>query len=264
MQIAQVLGGYSLGGADLLRRAMGKKKPEEMAKQRDDLRRRRGEERASTRDKADELFDLMEKFAGYGFNKSHAAAYALLAYQTAWLKAHYPAAFMAANLSLGAWTTPTRCRRFSTTRARIGLDVRCRRTSTRRRYRFEPVDATAHPLRPGRDQGHGPAARSRRSSRRARRAARSPSLFDFCARVDTRARQPARRRGADQGRRVRRAACRPRVAARERRPRLRLGRARRPRTPTRAACSTSATRTRASTQEPALVDGRRRGASRSG
>ena len=75
MQTAQMLGGYSLGGADMLRRAMGKKKPEEMAKQRDDLPRRRGRARASTQTKADEIFDLMEKFAGYGFNKSHAAAY---------------------------------------------------------------------------------------------------------------------------------------------------------------------------------------------
>jgi DNA polymerase-3 subunit alpha len=91
MQIAQVLAGYSLGGADLLRRAMGKKKPEEMAKQRGHLRRGRGSPRRRREAKAAHIFDLMEKFAGYGFNKSHAAAYALVAYQTAWLKAHYPA-----------------------------------------------------------------------------------------------------------------------------------------------------------------------------
>ena len=83
MQIAQVIGGYSLGGADLLRRAMGKKKPEEMAKHREIFVARRARRTASSRAKADEIFDLMEKFAGYGFNKSHAAAYALLAYQTA-------------------------------------------------------------------------------------------------------------------------------------------------------------------------------------
>jgi len=98
MQMAQIVGGYSLGGADLLRRAMGKKDAKKMA-----------EERAKFRDgaakdglagsKADEIFDLMEKFAGYGFNKSHAAAYALVSYQTAWLKAHYPAEFMAATIS---------------------------------------------------------------------------------------------------------------------------------------------------------------------
>ncbi|MFP4079715.1 MAG: DNA polymerase III subunit alpha [Ectothiorhodospira sp.] len=98
MQIAQVLAGYSLGGADLLRRAMGKKKPEEMAKQREIFLKgalEQGVEEAT----ATYIFDLMEKFAGYGFNKSHSAAYALLSYQTAWLKCHYPAAFMAAVLS---------------------------------------------------------------------------------------------------------------------------------------------------------------------
>ncbi|MFN8901728.1 MAG: DNA polymerase III subunit alpha, partial [Lysobacteraceae bacterium] len=98
MQMAQVLGGYSLGGADLLRRAMGKKKPEEMAKHRAMFREgaaKNGIDEA----KADAVFDLMEKFAGYGFNKSHAAAYALVSYQTAWLKTHHPAEFMAAVLS---------------------------------------------------------------------------------------------------------------------------------------------------------------------
>jgi DNA polymerase-3 subunit alpha len=98
MQIAQVLAGYTLGGADLLRRAMGKKKPEEMAKQRaiftEGAVKRGVEEKTATH-----IFDLMEKFAGYGFNKSHSAAYALLSYQTAWLKAHYPPAFMAAVMS---------------------------------------------------------------------------------------------------------------------------------------------------------------------
>jgi DNA polymerase-3 subunit alpha len=98
MQIAQVLAGYSLGGADLLRRAMGKKKPEEMAQQRSvfvEGATARGVDEA----RAAYIFDLMEKFAGYGFNKSHSAAYALLAYQTAWLKAHYPEAFMAAVMT---------------------------------------------------------------------------------------------------------------------------------------------------------------------
>ena len=99
MQMAQVIGGYSLGGADLLRRAMGKKKAEEMAEHR--LIFREGAAKNGLDEKkADEIFDLMEKFAGYGFNKSHAAAYALLSYHTAYLKAHHPAAFMAANLSL--------------------------------------------------------------------------------------------------------------------------------------------------------------------
>ncbi len=98
MQIAQVLAGYSLGAADLLRRAMGKKKPEEMAKQRS-IFVQGATGRGVDAELATFIFDLMEKFAGYGFNRSHSAAYALLSYQTAWLKAHYPAAFMAAVLS---------------------------------------------------------------------------------------------------------------------------------------------------------------------
>ncbi|MGI9232715.1 MAG: DNA polymerase III subunit alpha [Woeseiaceae bacterium] len=98
MQIAQVLAGYTLGGADLLRRAMGKKKPEEMAKQRE-IFVAGATDRGVTEATATRIFDLMEKFAGYGFNKSHSAAYAVLSYQTAFLKAHYPAAFMAAVMS---------------------------------------------------------------------------------------------------------------------------------------------------------------------
>ncbi len=98
MQIAQILAGYSLGGADLLRRAMGKKKPEEMAKQRA-IFVKGAIEREVEESKANYIFDLMEKFAGYGFNKSHSVAYAMLSYQTAWLKAHYPAEFMASVLS---------------------------------------------------------------------------------------------------------------------------------------------------------------------
>ncbi|HZC01796.1 MAG TPA: DNA polymerase III subunit alpha, partial [Gammaproteobacteria bacterium] len=98
MSIAQVLAGYTLGAADLLRRAMGKKKPQEMAKQRAVFLEGAGK-RGVDADTAGYIFDLMEKFAGYGFNRSHSAAYALISYQTAWLKAHYPAAFMAAVLS---------------------------------------------------------------------------------------------------------------------------------------------------------------------
>ena len=98
MQIAQVLAGYTLGGADLLRRAMGKKKPEEMAKQRE-IFVTGATERGVAHNTATHIFDLMEKFAGYGFNKSHSAAYAVLSYQTAYLKAHFPAAFMAAVMS---------------------------------------------------------------------------------------------------------------------------------------------------------------------
>jgi DNA polymerase-3 subunit alpha len=98
MQIAQVLASYTLGGADLLRRAMGKKKAEEMAKQ-GEIFRQGAVARGVDEDTATYIFDLMEKFAGYGFNKSHSAAYALVSYQTLWLKTHYPAAFMAAVLS---------------------------------------------------------------------------------------------------------------------------------------------------------------------
>lgn len=98
MQISSAVGGYSLGGADLLRRAMGKKNPEEMAKQRDTFMAGAAKLKFD-KAKAGALFDLMEQFAGYGFNKSHSAAYALLAYHTAWLKTHYPVEFMAALLT---------------------------------------------------------------------------------------------------------------------------------------------------------------------
>lgn len=98
MQIAQEMGGYTLGGADLLRRAMGKKNAAEMAKQRE-LFTQGAVNKGFAEDLASNIFDLMEKFAGYGFNKSHSAAYALVAYQTGWLKAHYPAEFMAATIS---------------------------------------------------------------------------------------------------------------------------------------------------------------------
>ena len=99
MQTAQVLGGYSLGGADLLRRAMGKKKVEEMVMHRGIFREGAAKQGISE-EKADEVFDLMEKFAGYGFNKSHAAAYSLLAYHTGWLKVHFTAEFFAANMTI--------------------------------------------------------------------------------------------------------------------------------------------------------------------
>ena len=121
MQIARVLAGYTLGAADLLRRAMGKKKPEEMAKQREifvDGAQANGIAGAD----ATYIFDLMEKFAGYGFNKSHSAAYALVAYQTAWLKAHYAAAFMAAVMSADMDSTDKVVRLIEECRA-LGLSV---------------------------------------------------------------------------------------------------------------------------------------------
>ncbi|MED5228853.1 MAG: DNA polymerase III subunit alpha, partial [Pseudomonadota bacterium] len=98
MEIARVLSGYTLGSADLLRRAMGKKKPEEMREQRQSFVEGAAE-RQVDRENAAYIFDLIEKFAGYGFNKSHSAAYALLSYQTAWLKTHFPSEFMAASMS---------------------------------------------------------------------------------------------------------------------------------------------------------------------
>ncbi|MEQ8405508.1 MAG: DNA polymerase III subunit alpha [Oceanicaulis sp.] len=121
MQIAQILSGYSLGEADLLRRAMGKKKPEEMAKQR--VRFQEGAQKHGLSVKeADHIFDLVAEFAGYGFNKSHAAAYALIAYRTGWLKANHPVAFMAALMSLDMTNTDKLAVFFQETR-RMGLDV---------------------------------------------------------------------------------------------------------------------------------------------
>jgi len=99
MQATQLLAGYTLGGADLLRRAMGKKKPEEMAKQRGIFVKGCKEKNNIPESKANEVFDLLEKFAGYGFNKSHAAAYAIVAYQTAYLKANYPVEFLSAMMT---------------------------------------------------------------------------------------------------------------------------------------------------------------------
>jgi DNA polymerase-3 subunit alpha len=101
MQIAQVLGGYSLGGADLLRRAMGKKKPEEMAKQKEKFLAGAKELKVDTKI-ADQVFELMAFFAGYGFNRSHSAAYGWVTYQTAYLKHHYPHEFMAGLMSCDA------------------------------------------------------------------------------------------------------------------------------------------------------------------
>jgi len=99
MQATQILAGYTLGGADLLRRAMGKKKLEEMVLQRETFVKGCSDTNGIPAPKANEVFDLLEKFAGYGFNKSHAAAYAVVAYQTAWLKANYPVEFLSAMMT---------------------------------------------------------------------------------------------------------------------------------------------------------------------
>src|SRR5207249_7907245 len=137
MQIAQVIGGYTLGAADLLRRAMGKKKPEEMAQQRD-IFLAGAQQNGLARGKASQLFDLMEKFAGYGFNKSHAAAYALLAYQTAYMKAHHTAAFIAANLS-AVMDDTDKVRQFHEDGVANGLTILPPDVNASE-YRFVPVD----------------------------------------------------------------------------------------------------------------------------
>ena len=123
MQAAQVLAGYTLGGADLLRRAMGKKKPEEMAKQRDIFVKGAARTNNIPAPKANAIFDLLEKFAGYGFNKSHAAAYAIVAYQTAYLKANYPVEFMCALMTNDMGNTDKLTVLLNEARS-MGLDVR--------------------------------------------------------------------------------------------------------------------------------------------
>jgi DNA polymerase III subunit alpha len=183
MQIAQVIGGYSLGGADLLRRAMGKKKPEEMATHRTifvegAVRNNVKESRATL------LFDDMERFAGYGFNRSHAAAYALIAYQTAWFKAHHAAAFMAANLSLVMDDTD-KVRHFRNDAIALGLTMLPPDVNASN-YRFEPVDAKQIRYGLGGIKGTGQAAIEAIVAARAK-GGPFRDLFDFCQRVDKRA-----------------------------------------------------------------------------
>jgi DNA polymerase-3 subunit alpha len=181
MQIAQVIGGYTLGGADLLRRAMGKKKPEEMAQQRGAFVAG-AEKNGLSKAKATQLFDLMEKFAGYGFNRSHAAAYALLAYQTAYMKAHHPAAFMAANLSLVMDDTD-KVRLFYEDALANGLSVLPPDVNASE-YRFVPVDAKT--LRYGLGAVRGTGESAIRAILEARGAGAFTDLSDFCRRVDKR------------------------------------------------------------------------------
>ncbi len=182
MQIAQVIGGYTLGAADLLRRAMGKKKPEEMATHRDSFVEG-AQKNGLPRSKATQLFDLMEKFAGYGFNKSHAAAYALVAYQTAYFKAHHPAAFMAANLSLVMDDTD-KVRALYADALDQGVVILPPDVNASA-YRFEPVDAKQVRYGLGGIKGTGEQAIE---SIVAARDAGGPfrDLFDFCRRVDKR------------------------------------------------------------------------------
>jgi len=182
MQIAQSIGGYTLGGADLLRRAMGKKLPEEMAKHRQGFVSG-AMDRGLSSAKATQLFDQMEKFAGYGFNKSHAAAYALIAYQTAYFKAHHPAPFMAANLTLVMDDTD-KVRHFRDNAHAIGLTVLPPNVNASN-YRFEPVDDKQIRYGLGGIKGTGQAAIE---SIVAARQSGGPfkNLFDFCSRVDKR------------------------------------------------------------------------------
>ena len=180
MHTAQVLGGYSLGGADLLRRAMGKKKAEEMAEHREIFRKGAGVNGLSE-EKADEVFDLMEKFAGYGFNKSHAAAYSLLAYHTGWLKVHFTAEFFCANMTIEMDDTDKLKVLFEDA-LKFGMsfdppDV------NRGTHRFEPVSDKVIRYGLGAIKGTGQQAIDAIVKAR-EEGGPFTSLFDFCVRVD--------------------------------------------------------------------------------
>ncbi len=181
MQIAQVMGGYTLGAADLLRRAMGKKKPEEMAQQRD-IFVAGAQRNGLSKSKAMQLFDLMEKFAGYGFNKSHAAAYALLAYQTAYMKAHHAAAFVAANLS-AVMDDTDKVRLLHEDGIANGLAI-LPPDINGSEYRFVPVDRSTVRYGLGAVRGTGESAVI--AVLEARKSGPFTDLFDFCRRVDKR------------------------------------------------------------------------------
>jgi DNA polymerase-3 subunit alpha len=180
MRIAQVIGGYSLGAADLLRRAMGKKKPEEMAKQRSVFVQGAASNGVAA-NVATQLFDLMEKFAGYGFNKSHSAAYALVAYQTAYFKAHYPAAFMAANLT-AVMDDTDKVKELVDDCRQLGLAIEPPDVNAGV-YRFEPVDAKTIRYGLGAIKGTGKGAIEAILAARAQ-GAPFASLHEFCVRVD--------------------------------------------------------------------------------
>ncbi|OLQ79511.1 DNA polymerase III subunit alpha [Photobacterium proteolyticum] len=181
MQIAQVLSGYTLGGADMLRRAMGKKKPEEMAKQRATF------EDGAVKNGIDgelamKIFDLVEKFAGYGFNKSHSAAYALVSYQTLWLKAHYPAEFMAAVMTAD----------MDNTDKIVGLVDECHRMKLKLlppdvnkglyRFNVDENGAIVYGIGAVKGVGEGPIENIIEAREK---DGHFKDLFDFCARIDT-------------------------------------------------------------------------------
>lgn len=181
MQTAQILGGYSLGGADLLRRAMGKKKAEEMAEHRE-IFRKGAAVNGIDQQKADEIFDLMEKFAGYGFNKSHAAAYSLLAYHTGWLKVHYTAEFFCANMTVEMDDTDKLKVLFEDAQKNFGMTFEPPDVN-RGNYRFEPV--TDKVIRYGLGAVKGTGQLAVEAVVKAREEGGPfKSLFDFCVRVD--------------------------------------------------------------------------------
>lgn len=181
MQTAQILGGYSLGGADLLRRAMGKKKAEEMAEHREIFRKGAARNDIDQR-KADEIFDLMEKFAGYGFNKSHAAAYSLLAYHTGWLKVHYTAEFFCANMTVEMDDTDKLKVLFEDAQKNFGMTFEPPDVN-RGNYRFEPVNDKVIRYGLGAVKGTGQLA-VEAVVRAREEGGPFKSLFDFCVRVD--------------------------------------------------------------------------------
>jgi len=189
MQSAQILGGYSLGGADLLRRAMGKKKPEEMAEHRL-IFRKGAAEKGISQEKADEVFDLMEKFAGYGFNKSHAAAYSLLAYHTGWLKVHYTAEFFCANMTVEMDDTDKLKVLFEDA-VKMGMAFEAPDVN-RGVHRFEPVTDRSIRYGLGAIKGTGQQAieaivaarEGRGEGPNGHESGPFRSLFDFCLRVD--------------------------------------------------------------------------------
>jgi len=179
MQIAQIIGGYTLGGADLLRRAMGKKKPEEMAQHRGTFVEG-AQKKGYAAELANKLFDLMAMFAEYGFNKSHTAAYAVVTYHTAWLKAHYPAEFLAATLTSEMGDTD-KVQMLVTDCKANGVDVLPPDVNASA-YRFEPVSDKAIRYGLGAIKGSGESAVMNLLEVRADGPFRD--LFDFCARID--------------------------------------------------------------------------------
>ncbi len=188
MQAGQILGGYSLGGADLLRKAMGKKKPEEMATHRVVFREGAAKKSISA-EVADEVFDLMEKFAGYGFNKAHATAYSLLAYHTAWIKTHFAAEFFAANMSIEI-DNSDKLKALIVDARTFGVTIETPDVNAGT-YRFEPMaaDSVRYGLGAIKGTGHGAieaivAARDGTGSGPSGTSGPFASLFDFCARVD--------------------------------------------------------------------------------